>query len=116
MPASGRLDVAAAASTPGTAPSRPTRRSKKSAARVPGYVERGSATSIVSTPFGAEARVDVQQPDERLNQQRSGDQQHRRERDLHDDEHVARAVRAAAPDGAARALAQTVGQSRLRVA
>ena len=85
-------------------------RSKNSAARAPGYAVRGSATSIVSTPSALEAGVDVQQPDERLNQERRADQQHRGERDFDDDEHVAGAMRAAAADGAAAAFAQALDE------
>ena len=53
---------------------------------------------------GAEAGVDAQQPDERLDQQRRADEEHGRQRDFDDDERVARAMGTAAADGAARRL------------
>ena len=58
----------------------------------------------------AEAGVDVEQADERLDEERCADEQHGGERDFDDDEHVAGAMSAAAADRAPAAVPQPVEQ------
>ena len=72
----------------------------------------GNGTRAVSTPLGAEARVDVLQPHEAANQQAGAGEQHERQRHLGDDQRAKRAARTRAAAVTAALAQGIVGRGR----
>ena len=78
------------------------------------YLTKSSDTQRGQHAVGAEAGVDLLQLDEAAHQQPGADQQHERDRDLRDDQRVARAETAAADGAVPGILHRRVGAPRQR--